>query len=206
MRFFPGFVRFLFHIGYFGPVLMGILDSSFLVLPFGNDLLVVAMVARHPHGAPWYVLSAACGSSGGAFLLSVVSRKLGEEGIRKIWGQSRYETLKKRIGSRSGVAVAVAGLAPPPFPFTAVIAAVGALGYPHWRIVVINFFARGVRFTVFSLLALKFGQQILRIFTSGPFEWSMVGFVVLCLVASGFSVAHWLRKPRATSTASLTGD
>ena len=72
---------------------MGILDSSFLVLPFGNDLVVVGLVAQHPDGAPWYVLSAACGSTIGAAILAMVSHKLGEEGLRKFAGEKRYQKL-----------------------------------------------------------------------------------------------------------------
>lgn len=206
MSFFSGFVQFLFHIGYFGPFLMGILDSSFLVLPFGNDLLVVGMVARHPEGVAWYVLSAACGSTVGACLLALVARKLGEEGISKITGKSRYHKLKERIASRSGFAVVLAGLAPPPFPFTTAVAAVAALGYPLWKILLLNFFSRGARFTILSILALKFGKSILGIAKSAPFEWSMAAFITLCLVASGFSVAHWLRKPQSKSARAHASD
>ncbi len=206
MRAFSPLIHFLFHIGYLGPFLMGVLDSSFLVLPFGNDLLVVGMVARHPREFLWYVISAASGSTVGAFLLASVSRKLGEDGICKIFGQSRCKKLKKRVGRRFGVAVALAGLAPPPFPFTVVIAAVAALSYPQWKILVINFCARGVRFTVLSLLALKFGRDILSIAQSVPFKWSMAAFIVLCFVASGFSIAHWLREPRTRKVAHETGD
>lgn len=180
---------------------MGVLDSSFLFLPFGNDLLVFGNVARHPHGIPWYVLSAACGSTIGAWLLAIVSRKLGEEGIRRISGDARYERLKKRIGHRSGIAVAVAGLAPPPFPFTTVIAAVSALDYSLWRLLLINFLTRGTRFIILSILALKFGRQVLRVANSAPFEWSMVAFIVICLIASIFSVLHWLRKPKGRPAA-----
>jgi len=202
MRFFSALVRFLSHIGYLGPLVMGILDSSFLVLPFGNDLMVVGMVARQPEGIPWYVLSAACGSTIGAYLLALVSKKLGEEGICKISGRRQYEKLKLRIGCRSGIAVAVAGLAPPPFPFTTVIAATAALGYPLWRILTVNFLARGVRFTILALLALRFGSQILAIAQSASFKWSMAAFIVLCFAASSYSAVRWLRNPRAGAMAS----
>jgi membrane protein YqaA with SNARE-associated domain len=196
------FFRFLFQIGYFGPMVMGILDSSFLVLPFGNDLMVVALVARHPHGIPWYILSAACGSTLGALILAVTARKIGEEKLRKIVGDKRYEKLKDRIARRAGVAIAIADLAPPPFPFTTVIAAVGALGYPLWRLALINFVARAVRFTVLALLALRFGQAFTGIAKSGPFEWGMVVFIAACLVASGFSIWQWVRKPPSRKSAS----
>ena len=206
MGFLAGFFGFLFQIGYAGPFLMGILDSSFLILPFGNDLLVVWMVARHPEGVPGYVISAALGSTVGAGLLAAIARKLGEGGISRVSGKSRYEMLKKKIGSRSGFAVAVGGMAPPPFPFTAVIAAVAALGYPLWRILTVNFFARGARFAVLSILALKFGPHILRIAHSRPFEWTIVAITIVCFVASGFSVTSWLRKPQVGRGAARTGN
>jgi membrane protein YqaA with SNARE-associated domain len=196
MKFLSILFGFLFRIGYFGPLLMGALDSSFLVLPFGNDLVIVGLVAQHPHGTPWYVLSAACGSTLGALALALVSRKVGEEGLRKFAGEARSRKLKDRIGNHGGIAIAVAGLAPPPFPFTTVIAAAAALGYPLWRILSINFCARAVRFTVLSLLALKFGSAVMGIAKSDPFKWSMLVFILLCLIASGFSIWRWLGKPR----------
>jgi len=206
MKLFAPLLHFLFRIGYLGPFVMGILDSSFLIFPFGNDLVVVGMVAQHHKGLPWYVLSAACGSTIGAFLLAVVSRKLGEDGIRRIAGDAHYEKLKKRIGQRSGIAVAVAGLAPPPFPFTTVIAAVSALGYPLWKTLLMNFLSRGIRFVIIGILAIKFGRQVLSIAKSPTFEWCMVAFVLLCLAASVYSIVHWMRKPHARSAAAAAGD
>jgi membrane protein YqaA with SNARE-associated domain len=187
---------FLFHLGYFGPVVMGVLDSSFLVLPFGNDLLVVGLIAHDHHGFPFYVLAAACGSTVGVLALALVSRKFGEEGIRKVAGTKRFEKLKKKIGKRSGVAVAVGCLAPPPFPFTMVIAAASALGYSLWRLLGINFVARAVRFTVLGFLAVKFGHQVLRIVHSSPFLWSMLVFIAICAVASALSIGHWIHTTR----------
>jgi len=194
--FFRPVLLFLFHIGYFGPLVLGIV-TSFILLPFGNDLLLVGLVAQHPKGLPLYVLSATCGSTIGVFLLALVARKLGEEGIRRIAGEKQFEKLKKNIGRRSGLAVAIGSLAPPPFPYTIVMAAASALGYPYWRLLTINFLARLVRFTVFGLLALKFGHEVLEIAKSRPFFWSMVVFILACLVATGFSIWHWVHSTRS---------
>ena len=130
--FFRAILLFLFHIGYFGPLVLGIV-TSFIVLPFGNDLLLVGLVAQHPKGLPIYVLSATCGSTIGVFLLALLARKLGEEGICRVAGEQKFEKLKNNIGKRSGLAVAIGSLAPPPFPYTIVMAAASALGYPYWR-------------------------------------------------------------------------
>jgi membrane protein YqaA with SNARE-associated domain len=175
---------------------MGALDSSFLILPFGNDLVVVGFVVQHPHRMVGYVLAAASGSTVGALLLTLVARKLGSEGVAKLMGKRTFDRLKKRIGEHAGVAVAVGGLAPPPFPFTTVIAGAAVLGYPMRRVLLINFLARLVRFTLLALLALRFGGAVLHVAQSQPFEWTMIVFIALCAVASGFSIAHWVRKPR----------
>lgn len=196
MKFFHPLLQFLIHIGYFGPLLMGVLDSSFLVLPFGNDLLVVALVANHHQGAPWYVVAAACGSTIGVLALSLVSRKLGEEGIRKLAGEKQYKRLKEHIGSHAGPAIAVGGLAPPPFPFTMVIAAAAVLDYPLWRLLIINFFTRAARFAVIAWLAIKFGKQVLGIAKSSAFQWGVGAFIFLCVVGSAFSIWRWLRRSR----------
>ena len=197
MKFFLPLLHFIFSIGYFGPFLMGILDSSFLVLPFGNDILVVGLVAHNHHGIPLYVLSAACGSTMGVLMLALVSRKIGEEGISKLAGQKRYEKLKKRVGAHAGPAIALGGLAPPPFPFTMIIAAAAALDYSLWKLLAINFVTRACRFALLSWLALKFGQQVLAIAKSKPFEWGMAAFIFLCIVGSAYSLWRWFRKSRA---------
>jgi membrane protein YqaA with SNARE-associated domain len=175
---------------------MGVLDSSFLILPFGNDFVVVGFVALHPRGVAGCVLAAACGSTLGALLLAVVARKLGAEGFARLAGKRRFDRLKKRMGDHAGIAVAIGGLAPPPFPFTTVIAAAAVLGYPLRRILIINFLARLVRFTLLALLAIRFGRQVTQVAQSEPFEWTMIVFIVLWILASGFSIAHWMRAPR----------
>lgn len=186
----------MLHLGYFGPFFMGALDSSFLILPFGNDLVVLLLVAHNHHAVVWYVIAAACGSTVGALMLALVARKLGEQGITRIAGKRRYDRLKRYVSHHAAAAIAVSGLAPPPFPFTTVIAGAAALNYPVWRILLVNFLARMARFTLLSFLAIKFGRQVMQVAGSSAFEWSMIAFIVLCVLASAFSVTKWLRKPR----------
>lgn len=196
MKFLSPLLYLILGLGYFAPFAMGILDSSFLVLPFGNDLLIVGLVARHHGGAPWYVLSAACGSTVGVLLLSLVGRKLGEKGVLKVAGEKRYNRLKDRIGTRAGLTITVGALAPPPFPYTIVIAAVATFDYPIWRILLFNFFARAMRFAIIAILAIEFGRAVMGIIKSAPFEWAMLVFIALCAIASGFSIWRWLRNTR----------
>ena len=197
MKVLQALLAFLFHLGYFGPLVMGILDSSFLFLPFGNDLLVVALVAGgHPH--IWrYVVSASVGSTIGACVLTLLARKLGAEGISKLAGPKRFDRLKRWIGDRAAIAIAGGALAPPPFPYTLVIAAAGALDYPVWRILLTNLVFRAVRFTILAFLALRFGAQVMQVAQSAPFRWTMIAFIALCIVGSGLSIWQWVRQTRS---------
>lgn len=196
MKLLAPFLHLVLGLGYFAPLVMGILDSSFLVLPFGNDLLIVGLVARHHGGAPWYILAAAFGSTVGVLLLSLVARKLGEKGVRMIAGDKRYNRLKDRIGNHAGFTISIGALAPPPFPYTVVIAAVATFDYPIWRILIFNFFARAARFAVLAILAIEFGKAVMGIVKSAPFEWAMIVFIALCAIASIFSIWRWLHRTR----------
>jgi membrane protein YqaA with SNARE-associated domain len=196
MKFISPVLAFSLHLESFGPLLMGILDSSFLFLPFGNDLLVVTLVARHHHGWPWYVLMAALGSTIGVFVLALVAHKLGEEGIKKMAGEKRFARLRKMIDTHGDKAVFLACIAPPPFPFTMVIAAAAALDLSRPRICAISFFARGIRFAILGLLAMKYGRHILEVANSDVFRSTMVGFILLCIAGSALSIYTWIRNVR----------
>jgi hypothetical protein len=101
------------------------------------------------------------------------------------------------IETHGSKAVFLACVAPPPFPYTMVIAAAAALNLSRLRICAVNFFARGLRFAVLSLLAIKYGRHILVVANSKPFRWTMVAFIVLCLAGSAFSVYTWIKNVRS---------
>jgi len=193
------FFGFFLHIGAFGLVLLGILDSSFLFLPFGNDLLLVILVARHHAYLPLYVVAASLGSATGVLLLDLACRKGGEEGLKKMMSGKRINYLKKKMSQHAAVPLIVTCLAPPPFPFTAVIAAASAFQYPRLRLLGYTFGARAVRFTLIGLAAIWFGRRILRMANSPGFTWFMVGFSALCIMGSTLSIMRWIRLSRSRS-------
>ena len=94
------------------------------------------------------MLAASIGSTIRVSVLAVAAGKLGQEGIKKMAGRNRFDKLSRMIDEHGAKAVVLACIAPPPFPFTMVIAAAAALKYPRLRIAVINFFTRGVRFII----------------------------------------------------------
>jgi membrane protein YqaA with SNARE-associated domain len=202
-NFFHHVFRILLGIGYFGPFLLGVADSSFLFVPIGNDLLIVALVARHHQNFWIYVLSGACGSTVGVYFLDVVARAIGETGVQSITGKSRFEYLKRKAGQKAAAFIALACLAPPPFPFTMLVATTSALGYSRKKILATVFGCRAIRFFILSLLAIKYGQAILRIINTPAFKWTVGAFGVLCLVMSGFTIAKWVKTSRSRAKANV---
>ena len=189
-------LAWLLKLGIFGPLLLGIADSSFLFLPFGNDLLVVILVARNHARLPFLILTAAVGSTLGVLLLDAVCRKGGEEGLKRMMKPRRLEYFKRRMANRAAIAIALACLAPPPFPFTLVIASASAFAYPRRRLLGLVFVTRAVRFTIVGLLAIRFGRDILRIARTPETTWIMLGFIALCVIGSVFQVMQWIRRSR----------
>ncbi|HEX5431730.1 MAG TPA: hypothetical protein VFW83_07175 [Bryobacteraceae bacterium] len=185
------------HLGWGGLVILGILDSSFLFVPIGNDLLLVVLVAKRHSFYPIYVAAAAFGSAMGVLLLDLVTRKEGEEGLRRMMGQKRFAYLEKKFEKRVWVALVVACLAPPPFPFTPVVAAASAFQYPRPHLLSLIFGGRVIRFGLVGLLAIYFGEGILNIIKKPQFFWFVIAFIIVCAIGSGFSIAKWIKRSPA---------
>jgi membrane protein YqaA with SNARE-associated domain len=189
---------FFWKLGGPGLLLLGILDSSFLFAPLGNDILVVAMTARS-HSVPamlYYAFMSTVGSVLGCLLVDVLLRRAGEKGLEKHLPKRRLEYVKRKVQKNAAWALVVASLAPPPFPFTPFVMATAALQYPRWRMAAIVGGARMVRFTTLGVLALLFGRHILRWVQTSTMQWLLIGLMVVCVAGSAISVVGWIRRSR----------
>jgi membrane protein YqaA with SNARE-associated domain len=191
----PLFLFFL-HLGAFGLLILGVLDSSFLFLPFGNDLLLIALTVRHHTALPLYVAMAAAGSTLGCYFLDLVVRKRGGAGLKMVLSPKRLKYVEQKVEHRAVTALVLATLSPPPFPFTLVIAAVSALHYPRGKMLSVIAVGRSIRFTIIGLLAIWLGRHLLRITRTPAFEWCMGGFIALCVIGSAISIYKWVRSSR----------
>ena len=195
---------FLFfrHLGGLGLVLLGALDSSFLFMPLGNDLLIIGLISserahpQHLFGVIpmwiYYVLAAAIGSTIGVLLVDLVMRPMGEKGLEKFVSAGRIKKLKDKMEKHAGLAVITATLMPPPFPFTAVILTASALQYPRKKLLLATFGGRIVRFTIEAMLALEFGRRLERLINSRWVEYGVIAFIIIAVIGSFFSIRKWV--------------
>lgn len=189
-------LRFFLRLGIFGLFLLSALDSSFLVLPFGNDLLLIALVSRDRSSAVWiaYVLASAIGSIFGVFVIDLIMRKTGEKGLERFLSQRKIEKFKAKIENKAGISVFVATVLPPPFPFTPVVMTASALQVPRSKLFSAVFVGRLVRCTTEAVLALYFGRKLIGYINSDAVTYAVYGLIALAAVLSTLSLITWLRR------------
>jgi membrane protein YqaA with SNARE-associated domain len=188
-------VSFFRRLGAIGLFLLAALDSSFLVLPFGNDFLLIALVSSS-RGSVWivYVLVSALGSLLGVFIVDSIMRKAGEKGLERFVKPKRVKQLKKKLDKGVGWVLFTSTLLPPPFPFTPVIMSASALQSSRIKMYVSVFAGRLVRLTIEALLALYFGKHVLASLDSPILDYLVYALILIAVVGSVLSILKWLRS------------
>jgi membrane protein YqaA with SNARE-associated domain len=203
MRFAATIFALVMKFGGIGLLVLGILDSSFLIAPWGNDLLVVAMTARNRTVSHmlYYAAMSTIGSVLGCLLIDRTLRPLGAKGLEKHLSKRRLARVQKSVGQNAAMALAFASLAPPPFPFTAVVMAAAALQYSRARLLTITGITRMIRFTLVGALALRFGERILKWGENPVLQAIMIGIIVISIVGSIVSVYGWIKRSKSPRSA-----
>jgi membrane protein YqaA with SNARE-associated domain len=194
---------FFRSLGAVGLFFLGIGDSSFLFFPFGNDLLLIAIVSSSESRYEWIldVLMAALGSVVGVFLVDLVMRKVGEEGLEYFVKPRTVKRLRSKLEKHVGRVLFTATLIPPPFPFTDVVMTASAVQCPRRTILLSIFLGRLLRFTIEALLALWLGQRVLAFLNSDVVEYAVYLFVAVAVVGSIFSIRKWIRGRKGWAAA-----
>ena len=189
--------HFFYALGGVGLVLLGTLDSSFLLLPLGNDLLVVALTAHHPERMFYYAAMATVGSVIGVSFAHLVSSKVGRRAIEGDKKSRQVAFVERKIEQYGGFAIAFAALAPPGFPFTPFIVVPAALQYPLKKMAAIILAARAVRFLVEGWLARIYGRRVLEMANSPALQTFVLVLVAVSIVGSVISVWGWVKRGRS---------
>lgn len=197
------FLRHLFsvflHLGISGLLIVGILDSSFLFMPLGNDLLVVAMAAKAGGllMALFYAAGATAGSVLGCLILDVVARKGERAGLERHVPKNRLQYVERKVKKEAAWALAVSALMPPPFPFTPFVAAAAALQYPRKKLLGVIAGTRFVRFSAEGTLATYFGKNVLGFAALPAVHWFIIALIVVSLVGSTVSIYRLAKRSRS---------
>jgi len=190
--------RALFRAGGLGVLALGAADSSPLVVPVGNDLLILALSARYHDRMVYYAVMATLGSLIGCLSTVWISRKGGSQ-LKKVASVERLLSIQKLVQKQAGWTLVAASLLPPPFPFTAIVAAAAAFKYPWKKLFSFVGAARFVRFLIEGALAIHYGRWIIRQAESPILEDVMIGLIVISIGASVVSIYQWSEKHKRTA-------
>jgi membrane protein YqaA with SNARE-associated domain len=183
-----------------GVFVLAALDSTlFFSVPFGIDAAVIIVAARSDKVAWLVPFVASAGSVVGAALTFWMGVKIGDKGLERYVPENRLAPIRERIQRSGAIALAVADLIPPPFPFTAVVLAAGALDVSRYVFFVTLFASRMVRFGVEALLAVWFGKRILVWLESDLVQNIITGLIVLAVLLTVLGLVKIVRSSRPTS-------
>jgi len=177
---------------------LGAFDSSPLIVPMGNDLLVLALSARYHDRMLYYAVMATLGSLIGCFATVWVSRKGGAQ-LKKVASRKRLIDIQQHMQQHAGWTLVAASVLPPPFPFTAIVAAAAAFKYPRKKLFSLVGAGRFVRFVIEGALAIHYGRWIIRQARSPILEDVMIALIAISIAATMISIYQWSKKSRRTS-------
>jgi membrane protein YqaA with SNARE-associated domain len=175
----------LVALGPLGALLVALLDS-FIPLPGGPDLAVVVLSARNPALAPLVVLGATLGACTGATLVYLAARRAGVAALRRV-SEARRARIENLLGRYDVLAIAVAAICPPPFPFKAFNLSAGVFRVRIPRFILAVLLGRGIRFGLEAALAVRYGTQALDVIKGNA------GVIFLCLALAVVAVVLWRR-------------
>jgi len=180
-------------LGAWGVLAVAALDGAFVGLPM--DAVVAGYVYQNRTTFFWYVLMASAGSALGSIVIYVIGYKGGEELLRKRIPADRFEKLHSAFDRHPFWSLMLPAMLPPPTPFKlfALAAAVSEMGFV--RFVLAIFSGRMVRFLVLSLLTLKFGPDVIRLFGA---LFRQHYYMLMVIAAAG--LVAWLMRTRQANS------
>ncbi len=190
-------VTWLVAFGAFGLFAIALIDSALIPLPGGADAVMMILSAARPVRMPLYAFAAALGSTIGCLILYYFSQRAGARALHRFTPekQARVQNLIERWDI---LAVLVASLFPPPFPFKLFVITAGVFRFPILRFACAIFAGRLFRFLLWGFFAIKYGEQAKSILAR---NYPLIGVGVAALLITVFVTKNLLRNRSRKSAA-----
>jgi len=186
---------FLIAFGPFGLFAVALLDSTFVPLPSSADALMLLLSAANPRWMVFYAVLATSGSALGCLILYLVARRAGVRALAK-FSEPKQKRVKALIDRYDMIAVLVASLLPPPFPFKLFVVSAGVFRFSVMRFMIAIVSGRGIRFLLVGYFALLYGERAKAVLAR-YYPWIGLG---LALTAILIFVSRSLLRQRRNPT------
>lgn len=150
--------EYLVGFGAFGLFTLALLDSTFVPLPSSADALMLVLTMAHPNWMLLYAFMATAGSALGCWILYLISRRAGARALNR-FSERKQKRVKDWLERYDAIAVLVATLLPPPFPFKLFVVTAGVFRFSLVRFMLAIVAGRAFRFLLEGYFAVKYGTQ-----------------------------------------------
>jgi membrane protein YqaA with SNARE-associated domain len=169
--------EYLITYGAFGLFIVALLDSTFVPLPSSADALMLVLSTAHPSWMLLYAFMATAGSALGCWILYLISRRAGARALNR-FSERKQQRVKRLIERYDMIAVLVATLLPPPFPFKLFVVTAGVFRFSLVRFMIAIIAGRAFRFLLEGYFAVRYGAEARQILAK-YYPWIGIGLVVV---------------------------
>ena len=127
-------------------------------MPGGVDAVLLLLAASRPSWMLIYVAAATVGSTAGCVGLYKISQRAGHRALAR-FSESKQKRVKNLIDRYDVLAVLVASLLPPPFPFKLFVVSAGVFRLNLLRFTVAIACGRTFRYLLEGYLAARYGEH-----------------------------------------------
>jgi membrane protein YqaA with SNARE-associated domain len=172
--------EYLITFGAFGLFAVALLDSTFVPLPSSVDALMLLLSTTYPSWMLLYAFMATTGSALGCLILYLISRRAGARALNR-FSHAKQRRVKHLIERYDMMAVLVATLLPPPFPFKLFVVTAGVFRFSLLRFMLAIVAGRAFRFLLEGYFAVRYGTQAKEILAK-YYLWIGLGLVAAIVV------------------------
>ncbi|HEX6729315.1 MAG TPA: VTT domain-containing protein [Pyrinomonadaceae bacterium] len=172
--------EYLITFGAFGLFVVALLDSTFVPMPSSVDALMLVLSTAHPRWMLLYAFMATAGSATGCWILYQLSQRAGSRALKR-FSAKKQKRVKELIDRYDMLAVLVATLLPPPFPFKLFVVSAGVFRFSMVRFMIAIIVGRAFRFLLEGYFAIRFGDQA-KVILAKYYPWIGLGLVLAILL------------------------
>jgi membrane protein YqaA with SNARE-associated domain len=182
--------EYLITFGAFGLFAVALLDSTFVPLPSSADALMILLSTANPSWMVLYAFMATAGSAIGCWILYLISRRAGTRALNK-FSEAKQRRVKHWIERYDAVAVLVATLLPPPFPFKLFVITAGVFRFSLLRFMIAIVAGRAFRFLLEGYFAVRYGAQAKEILAK-YYPW--IGLALVAAIVLFLVIKRWAKR------------
>ena len=191
-------------LGVWGVMSFAFIDAAMFGMPI--DAIVCGYAYAKPSHLLLYALGAAVGSALGSLAVYVIGYKGGEVMLKKRMGEARFTRITASFEKREFLLLTLISVLPPPTPFKLFVLAAGMVEMRPWRFLSAIVLGRFVRFTIESILVVRYGPHIIALLAEVlRHHLSYAISVVIALALLGWLFSRfWKARVRDTANTQLS--